>query len=1010
MMDKKQLKKHFDKPSSMDRSAPFWSWNGKMSVSEVKSQAHDMHLKGMGGFFMHSRVGLDTEYMSTEWLDAIKGACEQAKEDGTLAWLYDEDRWPSGGAGGIVCNSDVDNASKGMTIRINDESFTGVVKKYIATIKDKQLLALRNDDNQMKENEVLLVLGYDYTLPLEWFNDTPGVDNINKQAVKTFIDCTYEVYKEEVGQSFGKEIPGIFTDEPSIDSSIREYDKNDLGRLPWTKELGEFFLRKRGYDFYSLAPYLFFNGKHSKKIRHDYFRTLGEMFATNFTKQIYDWCDNNNLLFTGHFLAENRLGSYILLSGSVMPNYMYEHIPGIDMLGEKCNEFMTIKKCTSVGNQMGRERMMSETYGVSGWEFTFEGQKWIGDYQFVLGINLRCQHLTWYSMRGCRKRDYPPLFNYQTTWWEHNNLVEDYFARISAITSKGKVIRDVLVIHPVSTAWTKMDFDRDDKRLFNIQLEVDKLGYDLNDFTKFILGQHYDFDYGDEDIIEQLGNVDSGQFVIGQASYKLVVIPKGTETLYQSTVDKLLVFMEQGGTVICIGQPPTYIEANEDNLIKTLIAHKQLVVVKDNKQLISLMDDVLGRTVSIVNKQDYEQEQLMYMLREQGDCQSLFVINNDRYVGYDVTITLKGSAVEEWDLLTGEVNQVKYEVQGENVKIKVDFGPCDSKMYMITKDAMDPIISEEKPYEVLKYLGPECAFTRCDPNALVLDMCRYSINNEPLSAEQEIWIHQETFREKMGMTSIKHNRGVQRYKWIYKDHKNNKTPLKLNYQFTCIDEPSNTYLVVERISEFSSVTLNGQEVPIIVDDWYMDKSFGKILLPNIKQGSNELVLTCDYTHDMELENIYIIGDFAINMQRQIVKEPKHMHFGDWAMQGYLFYPGSMIYHFEYEYDGESSQVMIDVPSFSASVMEVYVNEKKADYIPWKAKSQVMINELLRKGNNQISIKLIGTPRNLFGPFHFANCDNKYHSSYVFAPDDFEYTSDYKTHPYGLFNQVYIYGK
>ena len=109
---------------------------------------------------------------------------------------------------------------------------------------------------------------------------------------------------------------------------------------------------------------------------------------------------------------------------------MYQHIPGIDMLRDQTIEYMTIKGCTSVAHQTGRKRALSETYGVSGWQFSFEGQKWIGDYQYIQGINLRCQHLTWYSMKGCRKRDYPPVFNYQTPWWKYNNTVEDYFARI----------------------------------------------------------------------------------------------------------------------------------------------------------------------------------------------------------------------------------------------------------------------------------------------------------------------------------------------------------------------------------------------------------------------------------------------------------------------------------------------------------------------------------------------------------------------------------------------------
>ena len=86
--------------------------------------------------------------------------------------------------------------------------------------------------------------------------------------------------------------------------------------------------------------------------------------------------------------------------------------------------------------------MLSETYGCSSWEFTFEGQKWVGDWQYVLGVNLRCQHLALYTLRGCRKRDYPPAFNYNTTWWKYNGVVEDYFARVGRVLTEGEAVRD----------------------------------------------------------------------------------------------------------------------------------------------------------------------------------------------------------------------------------------------------------------------------------------------------------------------------------------------------------------------------------------------------------------------------------------------------------------------------------------------------------------------------------------------------------------------------------------
>ena len=96
------LRKEFNSPSTSFRGAPFWSWNDRLRVEELVRQVNDMKAHGMGGFFMHSREGLETPYMSADWMECIRETVKTAAETGMNAWLYDEDRWPSGFAGGLV--------------------------------------------------------------------------------------------------------------------------------------------------------------------------------------------------------------------------------------------------------------------------------------------------------------------------------------------------------------------------------------------------------------------------------------------------------------------------------------------------------------------------------------------------------------------------------------------------------------------------------------------------------------------------------------------------------------------------------------------------------------------------------------------------------------------------------------------------------------------------------------------------------------------------------------------
>lgn len=92
----------FRNPGSEYRGAPFWAWNDKLDKETLLRQIAIFEEMGFGGFHMHVRTGLDTPYLSDEYLDMIKACNQEARERGMLSYLYDEDRWPSGAAGGLV--------------------------------------------------------------------------------------------------------------------------------------------------------------------------------------------------------------------------------------------------------------------------------------------------------------------------------------------------------------------------------------------------------------------------------------------------------------------------------------------------------------------------------------------------------------------------------------------------------------------------------------------------------------------------------------------------------------------------------------------------------------------------------------------------------------------------------------------------------------------------------------------------------------------------------------------
>lgn len=1024
MTDLKKLRDKFKNPPTEFRSAPFWSWNDNLSEEELARQVKDMKDKGMGGFFMHSREGLETEYMGPQWMNCIKETVKTAKEEGMDAWIYDEDRWPSGAAGGLVPAKGGDAfRAKGLTIEV-------VTGEYIYDDRTLAVFKAEVDEDCVGECErldpggryspekrkVLLVFRVEVSGPCEWFNGDAPADNLNPDSVAAFIETTYEAYRKEVGEEFGGTIPGVFTDEPNIADGQCKFTAG-RGWIPWTDGFTEYFRQKRGYDIPDVLPYIFFKGVKSSKARHDYWRTVSDRFCEAYSKQLGEWCENNNLSFTGHYLVENDLGASTRVSGAIMPHYRYQHVPGIDMLCEQTHEHLTVKQCTSVANQYGRKRVLSETYGCTGWDFTFEGQKWVGDWQFVLGVNLRCQHLALYSLKGCRKRDYPPVYNYNTSWWKYNNVVEDYFARLSSVLTEGEAVRDVLVIHPASTAWSMMGCEVEDRGWFagtNID-EVNKYGDQFNSFIRALLASHYDFDLGDETIMEEKGRVEGNKIYVNRAGYSVVVIPS-VKTLFASTVKLLEQFMAAGGKVIAVETLPAMIEGEYSCDLDKLFANSNMHIAKDDGDICCLLEKLLPRKVSILNRYLTEATELLYMLRDLPDCRLLFVVNNDRNSPHDaaITVTCQGR-LEEWDLLTGDFYETGVKVDGNSMSFTSHFGPAGSRLFIIDKKGRPKIEDIQYKYrhphiarKIHTALGPVCKFTRTMPNALTLDKCSFRINGGDWSEETDVWQAQRKIRDSLGMRQVFYNGLPQRYKWINKPHPKDGTPVEFRFHFNVEQIPQNdVYLVLEEVKNYN-VRFNGCKIDNKPEGWFMDRSFDKIKIPGVKAGVNELILSCGYLNRMEVEDCYIIGDFGVDAKRNIVKEPDILHFGDWCLQGYFHYCGSMIYHFNFNYStNEGKKAVLELGDYSAVTVEVRVNGNTAGHIPWRAANSLDITAFLKEGANKIDIEVMGSPRNLFGPFHQAGSNTLWTDWSSFRKEGAEYTPDYVVKPYGLIGQVNI---
>jgi hypothetical protein len=303
--------------------------------------------------------------------------------------VYDEDKWPSGFAGGAI--PEMGKEFRAKYLKLTERGAIDVNHDEVLEHVDYQ-----------GEHYAISV----HTEPLDdpWFNGACYVDLMNPKVVKAFLDLTIEGYKKEAGEYFGKEIPGIFTDEPCYIQPKNWSAPDDAkGILPWSPCLPEFFEKRTGYPLSSILKQLFYPVDGFRKARFDFFDAATRLFRESFTKQYYAACEQAGLIFTGHFLAEESLDSQMQWIGAAMPQYEFMHWPGIDKLCRHVDQNVQAKQVTSVADQLGKERVLCEVFGCSGQQFDFRGRRWLHNWEAALGINFVNHHLSLYTMMGERK-------------------------------------------------------------------------------------------------------------------------------------------------------------------------------------------------------------------------------------------------------------------------------------------------------------------------------------------------------------------------------------------------------------------------------------------------------------------------------------------------------------------------------------------------------------------------------------------------------------------------------
>ncbi len=231
------------------------------------------------------------------------------------------------------------------------------------------------------------------------------IDLLNPEAVRGYLEQAYTgTWLERFGAHFGKTVRAIWVDEPHFRPPL----------LPWSDALPDRFRDRWGTDLIAQVPQLFGPGR-GAEVRHQYWRVVVEMLEEAYIESVREWCERHGVRFGGHLMGEDTLNSQVAWTGAAMPLYAHMHVPGIDHLTKSLTWpsgrkfILPPVQCASAAHQLNKPLVLSEMYAVSTQGLTYADRRQIAAWLMALGVNYRCYHGSFYSMRGRRKRLFETL-------------------------------------------------------------------------------------------------------------------------------------------------------------------------------------------------------------------------------------------------------------------------------------------------------------------------------------------------------------------------------------------------------------------------------------------------------------------------------------------------------------------------------------------------------------------------------------------------------------------------
>ena len=566
----KEIYDMFDNPPMFYAPHTFWFWDDVIKDEQMAdSMAEEMAKQKLNPGYVHPRSGFDNtvtalpveQYLAEPWFNSFNNALQKAKDNGFTLGYCDDYNWPSGQAAGKILQKHPELEAtylspkryyvEGKTEVKYDSVDFAVAGKVVNNQLDASSLRVIGEGNNIK----WITPSGDWIIYTYTIKKHPGVDGgkvnyLDPKLMEVFIPMVHEQYDKHFKKDMGRSIPGVFVD-----------NEGDYGwKMAWSEHLAIQYRKKKKHDIRTWLPLLTEKDKDGLFVvaRCDWFDVVSDVYNECYFEPLVKWLKKRNMYYISN-LWEESLQLQTIAVGDLMKTTRCVTMPGNDCLEMKSQDVHDFKEIQSVAEFEDRP-FMSEIMGVAGWIQSPKMMKMTINSVTSFGVNHVVPHGI-YMNRQLETVPFPSDWFTENPYWNYLHQWTDFARRAAFITRQSSLVADVLLVHPVETAWSfSENYFSEEKGVQNAPwdprvVETDQV---YSDAMRKMNQENIDFLIADKHYLSKSTIQKSGKsttITINNHVFKAIVLPV-TYIIPQSSFKKIVEFAKQGGVVVLLGELP----------------------------------------------------------------------------------------------------------------------------------------------------------------------------------------------------------------------------------------------------------------------------------------------------------------------------------------------------------------------------------------------------------------------------------------------------------------------